>query len=85
MSEAKIGSKDLAAIIVHTIKFELNFKTNKAGNACHGSLSKTTGTDLLNMELHMLHLQWLSRPLRSHRYQIKLKHNVEISVGKISN
>ena len=33
MSEAKIGIKDIASRNNHAIKFELNFKTNKSGNA----------------------------------------------------
>ena len=51
MSEAKIGSTDLATRITHTIDFEFNFKTSKYGNAHQGSLSKMMGTDLLNMKL----------------------------------
>ena len=85
MCESKIGSKDLAARIINIIKYELEFKLDKSGHQRQGALSLTMGTDLLNIELCMLYLQWPSGPIRSYRHQIKLKHNVGIVVGTISN
>ena len=85
MSVAKIGSKKLAARIVNIIKYELEFKLDKSGHQRQGVLSLTMGTDLLNIELCMLYLQWPSKPIRSYRHQIKLKHNVDIAVGTTSN
>ena len=54
MSEAKIGSKDLAGCLTHIINFELIFKTKKSGSARQESLSSTMCDDLLSIELHML-------------------------------
>ena len=54
---AKIGSKDLASRIVLSIKHEREFKEIKHGHQRQGALSLTMGTDLLNIELHMLCLQ----------------------------
>ena len=78
MRVAKIGSKDLAARIINSITYELEFKLDKAGHQRQGALSLTLGTDLLNIELHVLCLQWPSRPIRFYRHQIKLKYNVTL-------
>ena len=56
MRVAKIGSKDLAARIINSIKYNSQFKQDKAGHQRQGALSLTLGTDLLNIELHILHL-----------------------------
>ena len=58
INEDKIGSKDLATHLIHTLKFEIKFKTKKYSKALQGSLSRTMGNYLLSMELHKLLLQW---------------------------
>ena len=82
---AKIGSKDLASRIVHSTKHEREFKEIKHGHQRQGALSLTMGTDFLNIELHMLCLQWPSRPIRSYKMNVKLRHNVDIASGTMSN
>ena len=57
MRVAKIGSKDLAARVINSVEFQLEFKLDEAGHQRQGASSLTLGTDLLNMELHVLYLQ----------------------------
>ena len=85
MSVDKIGSKDLATRVINRIECELEFKLDESVHQSHGAFSLTMGTDLLNIGLRMLFLQWPSRPIRSYYHQTNLKHNVDIVVGTTSN
>ena len=84
MEVSKIGGRDLALKIIHYCKHNVTLVNVKQGHRHIGPLSRIECfNEGIGLDLHMLCLDWPSRPARSCCFETKEKHGVHVSHGTV--